>query len=164
MNVPEFQARWRASTLTERASAQSHFLDICELIGHAKPAELDPSGVSFTFEKSLGKTGGGSGFADVWYKGHFAWEYKKPGENLDKAYRAISRPRFPCPPAVWHAQSGAWAVLVRSTRSPLNRGSAVVAVADGVVCQYSSLLDRYFARLKSSNRSLCCDTLRIAVV
>jgi type II restriction/modification system DNA methylase subunit YeeA len=89
MNVPEFQARWRASTLSEKASAQSHFLDVCELVNHQKPAELDPVGAFFTFEKSLGKTGGGAGFADVWYRGRFAWEYKRPGEDLDKAYRQL---------------------------------------------------------------------------
>jgi type II restriction/modification system DNA methylase subunit YeeA len=89
MNVPEFQARWRAVTLSEKASAQSHFLDLCELVGHQKPATLDPAGDFFTFEKHLGKSGGGGGFADVWYKGKFAWEYKKPGENLEKAYRQL---------------------------------------------------------------------------
>src|SRR6478735_3391127 len=89
MNVPEFQARWGVSTLTERASAQSYFLDLCELVGHQKPAELDPAGSFFTFEKSIGKTGGGAGFADVWYRGHFAWENKRPGEDLDKAYRQL---------------------------------------------------------------------------
>ena len=89
MNVPEFQARWGVSTLTERASAQSYFLDLCELVGHQKPAELDPAGSFFTFEKSIGKTGGGAGFADVWYRGRFAWENKRPGEDLDKAYRQL---------------------------------------------------------------------------
>ena len=89
MNVPEFQARWANSTLSEKASAQSHFLDVCELVEHQKPAELDPDGTFFTFEKNLGKTGGGSGFADVWFKGHFAWEYKRPGENLEKAYKQL---------------------------------------------------------------------------
>ena len=89
MNIPEYQARWRNANLSERSSAQSNFLDICELVGHKKPAELDPAGSFFTFEKGLGKTGGGGGFADVWYKGHFAWEYKRDGSDLDKAFKQL---------------------------------------------------------------------------
>jgi type II restriction/modification system DNA methylase subunit YeeA len=89
MNVAEFQATWRAATLTERAAAQSHFNDLCRLLGHPTPTEADPAGRFFTFEKGLGKTGGGAGFADVWYRRHFGWEYKKPGEDLAKAYRQL---------------------------------------------------------------------------
>ena len=37
MNVPEFQAKWRAAVLTERASAQPHFEDICRLVSHPTP-------------------------------------------------------------------------------------------------------------------------------
>lgn len=61
MNVPEFQARWRAVTLTERASAQSHFIDLCRLLDHPTPTEADPDGRFFPFEKGLGKTGGAVG-------------------------------------------------------------------------------------------------------
>ncbi|CAN5336424.1 hypothetical protein BH09CHL1_BH09CHL1_06840 [soil metagenome] len=85
MNVPEFQATWREADLKERASAQAHFLDLCDLVGHQKPQVLDPKGEFFTFERNLGKTGGGTGFADVWFKDHFAWEYKGPGKDLQKA-------------------------------------------------------------------------------
>ena len=31
------------------------------------------------------KDTGHRGFADVWYKGQFAWEYKKPNSDLNKA-------------------------------------------------------------------------------
>ena len=60
MNVPEFRARWRGVTLNERQSAQPHFEAVCRLVGHPTPAELDPEGRSFVYEKGLGKTGGGS--------------------------------------------------------------------------------------------------------
>src|SRR5438552_4102316 len=89
MNITEFQARWRTATLTERAAAQSHFIDLCRLLDHPTPTDADAEGRFFTFEKGLGKTGGGSGFADVWYRRHFGWEYKKPGEDLAKAYRQL---------------------------------------------------------------------------
>lgn len=31
----------------------------------------------------------GDGFADVWYRGYFAWEYKRPGGDLEKAYKQL---------------------------------------------------------------------------
>ena len=35
------------------------------------------------------KTSGGDGFADVWKRGHFAWEYKGKRKNLDAAYSQL---------------------------------------------------------------------------
>ncbi len=35
------------------------------------------------------KTGGGEGWADVWKRGCFAWEYKSPGKNLDTALKQL---------------------------------------------------------------------------
>ena len=32
---------------------------------------------------------GGGGWADVWYKGHFAWEYKRKRRNLLEAYKQL---------------------------------------------------------------------------
>ncbi|HLJ80243.1 MAG TPA: hypothetical protein VKT52_02075, partial [Ktedonobacterales bacterium] len=76
MTPQEFAAKWRGVTLKERSAAQEHFLDLCRLIGHATPAEMDPTGERFTFERGATKTDGGDGFADVWFRHHFAWEYK----------------------------------------------------------------------------------------
>ncbi|HYO50373.1 MAG TPA: type IIL restriction-modification enzyme MmeI, partial [Chloroflexia bacterium] len=89
ISLPDFIARWQAATLSERSAAQSHFNDLCDLLGHAKPAEADPTGAWYTFEKGVSKTGGGQGFADVWMRGHFAWEYKGKHKNLDAAYRQL---------------------------------------------------------------------------
>src|SRR5207302_5413697 len=33
--------------------------------------------------------GGGQGFADVWKRDYFAWEYKGPHGNLEKAYQQL---------------------------------------------------------------------------
>ncbi len=87
--LPEFVAHWRAVDLSERSAAQSHFLDLCELLGQPKPADADPSGVFYTFEKGVSKTTGGEGFADVWYRGHFAWEYKGKHKDLHAAYQQL---------------------------------------------------------------------------
>jgi type II restriction/modification system DNA methylase subunit YeeA len=42
--------------------------------------------VTFTFEKGAAKQGGGDGWADVWKKDFFGWEYKGKKKNLDAAY------------------------------------------------------------------------------
>jgi hypothetical protein len=56
------------------------------LVGHPKPAAVDATGESFCFESGAAKHDGGDGFADVWKKGFFGWEYKGPDKNLDAAY------------------------------------------------------------------------------
>ncbi len=76
MNASEFAAKWRHASLTERSGAQQHFCDLCELLDHPKPAAADPKGEWFTFEKGATKPDGSDGWADVWKKGFFGWEYK----------------------------------------------------------------------------------------
>jgi len=39
MNAVEFVGKWNKVDLSERSAAQQHFLDLCELVGHPKPAE-----------------------------------------------------------------------------------------------------------------------------
>ena len=55
------------------------------------PADVDKHGQTYTFEKGLAKSSGGQGWADVWYRGHFAWEYKGPNKDLDRAYDQLLR-------------------------------------------------------------------------
>ena len=43
MTPTEFVAKWKASTLTERAASQSHFLDLCRLLDEPSPSEADPT-------------------------------------------------------------------------------------------------------------------------
>ena len=63
------------------------------MLGHPTPAEADPTGESFAFERSVEKgspgSGGGKGFADVFYRGRFAWEYKGRHADLAAAYRQL---------------------------------------------------------------------------
>jgi len=82
----EFVDKWRRSKLKESAGSQSHFNDLCRMLGHPTPAKADPEGTTFTFEKGVSKQSGGQGWADVWKKGFFAWEYKGKHKNLDTAY------------------------------------------------------------------------------
>lgn len=88
-SVPDFVARWQKSTLSERSAAQSHFIQLCEVLGQPTPAEIDQEGNTYTFEKGVTKTSGGEGFADVWLRGHFAWEYKGKHKDLNAAYQQL---------------------------------------------------------------------------
>jgi hypothetical protein len=53
------------------------------LLGQPKPATADADGAWYTFERGVTKTGGGQGWADVWMRQHFAWEYKGKDKNLE---------------------------------------------------------------------------------
>ncbi len=85
----EFVAKWRGNTSNEKQVYQQHFLDLCALVGHPTPAALDPENKFFTFEAGAAKLGGGNGWADVWFRGHFAIEYKGPGKSLSTAYEQL---------------------------------------------------------------------------
>jgi type II restriction/modification system DNA methylase subunit YeeA len=91
MTPQEFVAKWRPSTLKERSGSQEHFIDLCRMLGHETPAQADSDGVWFTFERGADKSTGGQGWADVWKKGFFAWEYKGKHKDLDAAYAQLLR-------------------------------------------------------------------------
>ncbi len=91
----EFVTKWRGAQLSERASVQEHFLNLCILFGQPSPADADPTGSWYTFEKGVTKTGGGQGFADVWKRGFFAWEYKKKKRDLGEAFKQLLLYRIP---------------------------------------------------------------------
>ena len=76
MTPGDFIAKWRASELKERSAAQEHFIDLCWLLGEPTPAEADPTGERYCFERGARKDTGGDGWADVWKRHCFAWEYK----------------------------------------------------------------------------------------
>ncbi len=89
MTPQAFIATWGpggpASGLNEEQGAQSHFLDLCELLGVAKPG----SEPGYLFEQGSRLAGQASGYADVYKRGAFAWENKAPGKNLDAALRQL---------------------------------------------------------------------------
>ena len=89
--IAEFIAFWRDSTLKERSGAQGHFIALCGLLGIKSPTEADPHGDWFAFEKGAKKTGGGDGWADVWRRHCFAWEYKGKHKDLKAALRQLQQ-------------------------------------------------------------------------
>ena len=88
MTPAEFIAKWQASTRNERAACQEHFIDLCRLLDEPTP-NTDPTGEDYAFEKGATKFTGAGGWADVWRRGCFAWEYKKQRGDLDAAYRQL---------------------------------------------------------------------------
>ena len=71
--------------LNEEQGAQSHFLDLCELLKVPKPGSTE----GYLFEEKNALIGGRTGYADVFMRGAFAWENKAPGKNLDVALRQL---------------------------------------------------------------------------
>jgi len=86
MTPEKFIALWRDNPLSERAGAQGHFDDLCDLRGVDKPR--DPA--NYCFERGAGKASGGDGWADVWKRGHFGWENKRPGRDLRAALKQLT--------------------------------------------------------------------------
>ncbi|MDD5139164.1 MAG: hypothetical protein PHY43_02760 [Verrucomicrobiales bacterium] len=107
MTAAEFKKKWSRYQGKETSAYQSHFDDLCRLLGEPTPNEADPSGTDFfCFQKRVVKdaelleieTPDASepverGFADVWKRGCFAWEYKGKKKNLEEAYKQLLRYR-----------------------------------------------------------------------
>ncbi len=105
MTVAEFKKKWGRFRGKEMAAYQGHFDDLCRLLDQPTPAEADPTGSdSFCYQKHVIKdlelfetpdSGDPTerGFADVWKKGCFGWEYKGKKKNLDQAYKQLLRYR-----------------------------------------------------------------------
>src|SRR5208282_4248837 len=108
MTAAEFKKKWGRSKAKETASYQEHFIDLCRLLEQPTPNEADSSGSDFfCFQKRVVKDAElfelhetpdvseptERGFADVWKKSCFAWEYKGKKKNLDEAYRQLLRYR-----------------------------------------------------------------------
>ena len=65
MTPQDFMRKWKPVALTERATAQEHFIDLCRLFDHPSLVEDDPLGDHFAFEKGAAKSGGGEGWAAI---------------------------------------------------------------------------------------------------
>lgn len=91
MTPDQFIEKWRASTLKERSASQSHFNDLCKLLEVENPTDADPTGERYCFERGASKTAGGEGWADVWMRGHFGWEYKGKRKDLTAAFAQLQQ-------------------------------------------------------------------------
>jgi len=91
MTPEQFVAKWKASELKERSAAQSHFNDLCRLLDEPTPTDADPKGEWYCFERGASKVTGGEGWADVWKRHCFGWEYKGKRKDLDAAYAQLQQ-------------------------------------------------------------------------
>ena len=89
LSPAEFAAKWAGNTRTERAASQEHFIDLCRMLGEPTPNEADPTGDGTPSRRAPRRLRGGDGFADVWKRGHFAWEYKGKHKDLKAAYSQL---------------------------------------------------------------------------
>ena len=89
MSVDAFVEKWRRVSAGETQAAQSHFNDLCDVIGVPKPLDADPEGVEYAFEKGVKRPDGSTGQADVRKAGCFGWEYKGKRKNLTAAYEQL---------------------------------------------------------------------------
>ena len=102
LTLARFFAKWSRTDPPERAASQEHFIDLCRMLGQPTPAEYDATGAEYTFEKGVTPTGAASkgakgeyGYADVWWRGRFGWQYKRKGKHRDltEAYRQLCQYR-----------------------------------------------------------------------
>lgn len=91
MTPDQFIAKWKVAELKERSAAQSHFIDLCRMLDEPAPTDADPKGEWYAFERGATKTTGGEGWADVWKRGHFGWEYKGKRKDLDAAFAQLQQ-------------------------------------------------------------------------
>ena len=89
----QFIQKWKRNTVKESGSSQEHFVDLCRLLDQPTPNEADPDGEWFTFQKLVNKDTGSKGFADVWRRKRFGWEYKGKWKSLEVAYSQLCQYR-----------------------------------------------------------------------
>ena len=80
MTPQTFITKWGpggpAYALNEEQGAQSHFIDLCDVLAVPRPGSED----GYIFEKQTLVLGDTRGYADVFKRGAFAWENKAPGK------------------------------------------------------------------------------------
>ncbi len=137
LSPADFVAKWQARTLSERAASQTHFIELCRMLGVPAPYDDRNDDANYCFDALTAAAGShlyaprqtnrarkqaakhtdpnlfappsvpsatppassaiipspekGRGFADVWKRGHFCWEYKRQGRDadLDAALRQL---------------------------------------------------------------------------
>ena len=70
----------------------------CAICWASRPAEADPSGETYCFERGARKDTGGDGWADVWKRHHFA--YKGQRADLNAAFDQLRQYSLAREPAV----------------------------------------------------------------
>jgi hypothetical protein len=100
------------------------------MLGQPTPAGHDATGAEYTFEKGVAVTGiasagsrGNRGFADVWWRGKFGWEYKRRDKyrDLSEAYRQLCEALDDLLPPVHRQPSTILDIGLSATAQPQTR-------------------------------------------
>jgi len=86
MNVAEFIAKWRRWTSRSGPLPRSTSSISASSSATPSPPRLTPPAPTSASEKGAAKHGGGDGFADVWKRVFFGWEYKGKHKDLEAAF------------------------------------------------------------------------------
>jgi hypothetical protein len=96
MLATDFIARWRSADLTERAAAQSHFRDLCDLLARSPLPSPTPKASGTPLKRVPPRRPAAKAGPNVWKRERFGWEYKSKGKDLRAAFAQLQR----CAPAL----------------------------------------------------------------
>ncbi len=152
MTPQQFVKKWAEINVNEIAAAQSHFLDVCDLVGHPRPYDNPTTQEDFRFEKPAQKTTGSKGRADAFYKGKFVWEYKGAHANLDKAYEQVLlyRDALGNPPLL--IVSDTQRIIIHTNYTNTIREKYVIELSELLLPAKLALLKACFARADEIER------------
>ncbi len=152
MTPEQFVKKWSAIGVNELAAAQSHFLDVCDLVGHPHPYDNPETQHDFRFEKPAAKPSGKKGRADAFYKGKFVWEYKGAHADLDKAYEQVLlyRDALFNPPLL--IVSDTQRIIIHTNYTNTIRKQHVIELADLLKSDKLALLKSCFAHKDEIDR------------
>lgn len=91
MTPTEFINKWRNNLLNERQASHTHFIDLCRMLDEPAPYDPGIDADAYCFERGATKITGADGWADVWKRGAFGWEYKGPRKDLTAAYAQLQQ-------------------------------------------------------------------------
>jgi hypothetical protein len=86
MTPEQFIATWKNNALTERAGAQA----ILTTSANCSASTSRATRTTTASSAARGRPVAGDGWADVWKRGHFGWENKKPGRDLNAALKQLT--------------------------------------------------------------------------
>ena len=90
MTPQQFIAKWRRANALRAERLPAAFSRPLRTARPARsPPRPTPRARIYTFERGVRKTAGGHGWADVWMRGHFGWEYKGLHKDLAAAYKQL---------------------------------------------------------------------------
>ena len=90
MTPHEYLPKCRNFELKDRTASQSHFNDLCALLGLVEPIAADPIGEWFTFEKWASKTSGTQGAGLIVSDGRIARFLHLAAVDLKSSQQIIS--------------------------------------------------------------------------